>query len=181
MHAHLVEVFARLDRAREDLRAAVDLVPRELRSRRPAADRWSVAEVIEHLSLAERRFCDRLRTAISEAQASGLGEESEPRSPLPERVAVLLADRVNRRMAPDFIQPKGEMDDAQAWAALEQARNDFRAMLAAADGLALGKVTSDHPVMGTLNAYQWVELVAGHEARHTEQVREVASHLARTS
>lgn len=181
MHPHLIEVFARLDRARDDLRAAVELVPRELRRRRPAADRWSVTEVVEHLSLAERRFCDRLRTAISEAQASGLGAETEPRSPLPDRVATLLADRVNRRMAPEFIQPKGELDDAQAWAALEQVRSEFRAMLAAVDGLALGKVTSDHPVMGTLNAYQWVELVAGHEARHTEQVREVASHLARAN
>jgi hypothetical protein len=71
------------------------------------------------------------------------------------------------------------MDDGQAWALLEQARREFCEMLAAVDGLALGTVTSDHPLMGTLTVYQWVELVAGHEARHTEQIREVASHFAR--
>jgi uncharacterized damage-inducible protein DinB len=181
MHPHLVEVFARLDRAHQDLCAAVELVPRELRGQRPAADRWSVAEIVEHLALAEQRFCDRLRNALAEAKAAGLGAETQPREPLPERVVTLLIDRENRRMAPDFIQPKGEMDGAQALAALERAREEFRTTLTAADGLALSTVTSEHPVMGRLSAYQWVELVAGHEARHAEQVREVASHIAHAS
>jgi hypothetical protein len=30
-----------------------------------------------------------------------------------------------------------------------------------------------HPLFGTLDLYQWVLLVAGHTARHTQQIEEV--------
>jgi hypothetical protein len=30
-----------------------------------------------------------------------------------------------------------------------------------------------HPVMGLLDAYQWVLLVSAHAARHTKQIEEV--------
>jgi len=32
-----------------------------------------------------------------------------------------------------------------------------------------------HPFFGTLTIYQWIELMAAHEGRHTEQIREIAA------
>src|SRR6476659_6636123 len=49
MHPAISEVLAGLDRSREQLRAAVDAVPEQLRDGRPASDRWSVAHILEHL------------------------------------------------------------------------------------------------------------------------------------
>jgi hypothetical protein len=31
-----------------------------------------------------------------------------------------------------------------------------------------------HPVFGPMNLHGWIEFVAGHEARHAAQIREVA-------
>jgi hypothetical protein len=69
------------------------------------------------------------------------------------------------------------VDEAAAWAALEHARQKFRAAVSAADGLALGTVTAAHRRWGALTIYQWVEVLATHEARHAEQIAEVAAHF----
>jgi hypothetical protein len=42
----------------------------------------------------------------------------------------------------------------------------------------LGELTQKHPVLGTLNLYQWVLFVAAHEARHTAQIREIVQAVA---
>lgn len=40
-------------------------------------------------------------------------------------------------------------------------------------GLALNRVTYPHQVFGELNAYQWLELMSGHERRHAAQIDEL--------
>jgi hypothetical protein len=66
---------------------------------------------------------------------------------------------------------------ATGWAALENGHDALRAMVVAADGLALSQVTLDHPFFGTMTVYQWIELMAAHEGRHTEQIKEIAQAL----
>ena len=80
-----------------------------------------------------------------------------------------MGDRVNKRQAPETAQPTGTVDVAAGWAALESNHATLRAALSTCDGLALSQVTLDHPFFGTMTVYQWVELMAAHEGRHTEQ------------
>ncbi len=178
MHPHTSAVFARLDAARAALRDAVEAVPRPLRQQRPAPDRWSVNEVLEHLSLVEGLFAGRIAAAIGAAQAAGLPSERGPRASLPQHIEAILVDRGNARTAPPPAQPAGGMDDAAALAAVERSRAAMREVVAGADGLALSTVRVDHPAFGTLSVYEWVELIAGHEVRHAEQIREIAATLA---
>ena len=89
----------------------------------------------------------------------------------------MLADRANRRSAPDAVHPKAGLDEAAAWAAVERARSLTRDTVIAADGLALSQVTHNHPVFGTLNMYQLVELIANHEVRHSKQIAGIAEQL----
>ena len=177
MHTHLTEVLARLDKARGTLRGAIDAVPPALHHQRPAADRWSAAEVLEHLTLVERIFGRRIVKALDAAR-SGLSPEAHPRAPLPDAVEQRMIDRVNKRQAPDPAQPTGTVDVANGWAALESNHSALRAALSGCDGLALSQVTLDHPFFGTMNVYQWIELIAAHEGRHTEQIKEIAAALA---
>ena len=177
MHPHLAEVFAMIERSTDALRDAIETVPRELRRQRPAPERWSVAEIIEHLALVETIFTKRLSAPIAAARAAGVGPETGERAPLPEPTAAAMANRAVTRTAPDPMQPTGQMDDAEALAAFERAQQGFRDLLSSADGLALSTVTFDHAFFGTLNLYQWTELMAGHELRHAEQIREIAAQL----
>jgi uncharacterized damage-inducible protein DinB len=181
MHPHLHHVFSRLDASRAALGAAVDSIPTPLRQQRPEPERWSVAEVLEHLSMVERIFTGRIADAISAARAGELPDERGARSPLPDAIEVRMADRVNRRTAPDAARPTGTLDSGAAWTAVESGHRRLRALVGEADGLALGQVTLEHPFFGTMTVYQFVELIAAHEARHTEQIKDIARALAGSS
>jgi hypothetical protein len=178
MHTHLTDVLSRLDRARATLRGAVDAIPPARQRQRPAPDRWSAAEVLEHLMLVEGLFGGRIIKAVDDARTSGLASESHPRTPLPDPIEQRMADRVNKRQAPETAHPTGNLDVATGWAAIERNDAALRAALAGCDGLALSQVTLDHAFFGTMTVYQWVELMAAHEGRHTEQIREIAAALS---
>jgi len=177
MHAHLEDVFTRLDRSRVALRAAIDAVPVSVRRNRPAPDRWSTAEVVEHLSMVERLFTDRIANAL-QPRIPDLDRETADRVKLPDALEARMADRVNRRQAPDTAQPTGEIACDEAWMRLEDGHARLRTIIGAADGLALGEVMLEHRFFGSLTIYQWVELMAAHEGRHTEQIQEIANVLA---
>jgi len=180
MHPHLTQVFSRLDQARASLRASVDAIPVPLQQERPAPERWSAAEVLEHLSLVERLFTGRIADAIDAARSAGLSPEAAGRAPLPEVIETRMADRVNTRNAPDPVKPTGTLDVPAAWAAVENGHQRLRTIVGGADGLALSQVTLDHPFFGTMTVYQWVELIAAHEGRHTEQIKEIGAAFSTT-
>ncbi|HEY1306964.1 MAG TPA: DinB family protein [Vicinamibacterales bacterium] len=177
MHPHLEQVFARLDRSRAALRAAVETVPAGARATRPAAERWSAAEVVEHLSMVERIFGERIVNALR-ARVPELAPETAERTSLPDPIEARMADRVNKRNAPDTARPTGTLAWNDALAIVEQGHARLRSFVSGADGLALSQVTLDHAFFGTLTVYQWIELIAAHEARHTDQIKEIAVALA---
>ena len=176
MHPRTHEILDCLDAELAGLRAAVDIVPPERRSKRPAPDRWSVAEVLEHLAMVERVVMKSCSRQLAAARDAGLPQETETTSIRqalpPERVA----NRERRVTAPDMLHPKG-LDAAAAWAELENTRRQFRDFVTSCDGLALGQVSFAHPSLGTLNLYQWLLFAAGHHARHADQIREIARQL----
>jgi hypothetical protein len=176
MHPRIEELLAYLEVRRTALREAVDAVPVARRGERPEPGRWSVAEVLEHLALVEGRFKTVLAGTLADAKARGLAAERDT-SPIvgTYNVAPML-DRSSKREAPDVVLPTGA-DWQTAWTMLEDTRRSFLDVFLAGDGLALGDVVYTHPRLGSQNLYQWGVLMGGHEARHTEQVHEIAASL----
>src|SRR5258708_22152474 len=177
MNPRLEEVLNYLDTERRALRDAIELVPAELRDQQPGPDRWSVAEVLQHLVIIEKRIGLGMAKWVADAKASGVGPEVETSSVLNSLDLALIADRSRRRNAPEEVRPNGDLDAASAWTALEQTRAALRAAVLPADGLALSDVVKPHLVLGPINIYQWLLFVGSHEARHTAQVREIAAEL----
>ncbi len=163
------KIFESLDTHRADLRKAVGEVPPELRTRRPAPERWSVIELLEHTALVERRLTYLFKQWVAEAREQGLPPEDPALRPV-NLEAVL--NRAYLVAASDSVQPKGHLDEAAAWTALEEARKDLKETVLSLQDLPLGGVVRPHPALGPLNFYQWVEFVGWHEARHTAQIRE---------
>lgn len=175
-HPRVQELLDELTHRRAELREAVDTIAPELRDRRPAPDRWSVAEVLEHLAIVETRVVDRLAAKLAEARAAGIHAETDTTPVMPTVDMARLLDRSRAVTAPEVLHPRGLTADA-AWAALEQSRHRFRQTLDSGDGLALGTLTMQHPALGQLTLYQWIGSMAGHEARHAAQIREIGAAL----
>lgn len=175
MHPRIQEVLEYLDTTRFDLSKAVSEVAAARREERPGPDRWSVAEVIEHLNIIEGRVDQMLTARIAAARAAGLGPEIDTGSVLDSINRERVTDRSKPVTAPDMLRPQTAADAISIWSALEQARSNLRATVIANDGLALSEITHEHPALGLINLYQWLVFVGSHEARHTAQIREIAS------
>jgi hypothetical protein len=181
MHPRTEELLRHLDLQHERLRAAVDSVPRERRETKPSPDRWSVAEVIEHLSIVEKRIERVFTTRLNDARAKGLSAERD-QSPVVGTIDMdRVLDRTRRITASDAALPTGTLDADAAWQELERARDALCAAVRESDGLALAEVVQPHPILGPINLYQWIAFVGGHEARHAAQVLELRDLLRETA
>src|SRR5438105_4800858 len=109
MNPRLEEVLNYLDTERLALRKAVELVPTELRDQQPGADRWSVAQVLQHLVIIEKRIGIGMTKWVADAKAAGIGPEGETSSVLNSLDLALIADRTRRRTAPEEVRPNGEL------------------------------------------------------------------------
>jgi DinB superfamily len=176
MHRRTLEILECLDAELASLRAAVDAIPEGRRNERPAPDRWSVAEVLEHLAVVEQAMLKVCSRQFAKAREAGLPEEIETTSVLDTMPVSHVANRERTIKSPDMLVPKGMSAD-MAWSELENTRIRFREFVRSCDGLALGRVSFPHPSFGDLNLYQWLLFAAGHHARHAAQVREIATQL----
>jgi DinB superfamily len=174
--ATLDELLRHLDDNRRVLRAAVDIVPIPDRERRPSPDRWSVAEVVEHLAIVEGRVTARLTEALEAAPPAAL-PAGHVLPPVDRSFLDRVGDRTNRFKTGAPSEPRGAMDAEAAWAAAASSREAFRRLLERADGLDVGGIVLPHPAFGPLTFYQWAVFLSGHDARHAEQIREIAALL----
>jgi DinB superfamily len=176
MQPRTQEVLDLLDTHRATLADAVRAVPEPLRGRRPAPERWSVAEILEHLGIVEGNITQLLRARIDAGQAEGLGPERDTSEAVSKALVDRVLDRSARITTSARSQPTGNMDADAAWDVLVERRRDLEALVRSADGLALGQIIAPHPVFGPLDVYQWLAFVGAHEGRHAQQIREAAEY-----
>jgi hypothetical protein len=159
----------RIDRSRTALFAELEGLTPEQAAWKPAPDRWSVAECMEHIVLAEGAITGVLETLAPPAVG---GEEGERVTD--DWLMSFATDRSKTFEAPGAIQPAGRfatLDEARA--AFDQGRTRVRGLIAEA-GDDLRARGAYHPALERyLDGLQWALLVTGHVERHTLQIREV--------
>src|SRR5262245_16354248 len=107
MHPRTAELLRYLDHQREALRAAVERVPAGQREKSPEPGRWSVAEILEHLSRVEASITRLFTVRLAEARERGLGAEMETTPVLPTLDLARLVDRSYGVTASEAVQPQG--------------------------------------------------------------------------
>lgn len=179
LHPRIAELIDYITRQRREVHDAVASVPKELRDRKSAPDRWSVAEVIEHLSMFERRVAGLLAKQVTAARASGVGADPDTSSVVATYAnPTALANRGTRLVSPPIVQPTGTLDSSAGTQALIESRAAMISSLQNANGVNLESLTQSHPVFGTLNMYHWVVALGLHDQRHAAQIREIGQSLA---
>jgi len=173
MHPRLAELVDYATAQRTALVAAVSTVPEPLRDARMHTGAWSIAEVLEHLHRVESGIARLLVRTIERRQQAGIPEERDTGSLLNSLDAYDLTRRDRRLVAPDPVAPRGGYSAAQGLAALALSREALLAAIRSGDGLALGGLTFPHPLLGSLDMYQWILFVGQHEARHAAQIAEL--------
>jgi len=131
---------------------------------------WSVAEIVEHLSIAEpgiTRAIEKLLTPRSDNE----GEQGEPEIFAPfslDEQAELARGKIE---APEFLRPTG-LTLSEGLARLTESRSaltDLRPRFESADY----SRRLPHPAFGPLNAAQWLAFIGMHEERHLRQIERI--------
>jgi hypothetical protein len=76
---------------------------------------------------------------------------------------------------PALVGQKEEM-----LAQLREVRGRTLAFVEETRGRDLTKFHMPHPFLGTLNTYEWFQLIASHEVRHTKQMKEICAALQKS-
>ncbi len=177
LHPILDALVRELEHERRLLLEAAERVPAAHRDASPAPGRWSGAQVLAHLAKVEessgRLFsvhAKRLREAGAPAEADTDADaiiEGFTRFPLHTRVTAVEA--------PEMVLPDADVTFAGALEALTASRARLLQAIAKANGLALGSVSAPHPRLGPLTMYEWLLMIARHEARHVGQLDDLAT------
>jgi hypothetical protein len=139
---------------------------------KPAPDRWSVGEVVQHLALAEPFIFGMQQKLVAAPPASP--EQVAATKGKDEMIRKGVPDRTRKAQAPEPIQP-GSTAGAEGQAetlATFQARRAETIEYASTTSDDLRSRVSESP-LGPLDAYQWLLFVAAHSERHLGQIKEV--------
>lgn len=177
MQRRISELVEFADAARAALLDAAAKVPADHFAERPVPERWSAAELIEHLARVESGCARVIAKRAASARASGVAVEQEEGSMLGALEGRRVTDRSHKLVAPELVAPVGGFTREAALDALAKSRAEFKRAIADADGLALGEVRHTHVVLGELDLYQWILFVGQHEQRHLPQLEEITAQL----
>jgi hypothetical protein len=134
-----------------------------------APDRWSVAEVTEHIAAAE----DLLRGMIVDKVMVTPAQPEGPNSKaIDDAVLSMAPDRSHKLQAPEPLKPTNRFGSPQgSLKHFTESRQQTVDFLNQHDDLR--KHSMEGPMGHQLDAYQWILLIAGHSERHTKQINEV--------
>jgi hypothetical protein len=168
----VAEIYAHVEAARTSLYQKVQGLSAAQAGFKNGADRWSIAEILEHLNKAEKRTVKRVGDAMAEAEIDGKLQA------LPGRFEPFSMDYVERSRqekykAPEFLVPAGGIGLADLLLRLRASRAELLSLRPRLEAHDVSRVCFPHPVFGPLNLYQWLALVAFHEGRHLEQIESV--------
>jgi len=164
------QLLTALESGSRALMDALSGISEEAARRSPGDGSWSVLECVEHLGVTE----DYLFSLILNAQALAAAVVNSARE-----AAILQRgpDRTRRVQAPDAARPTGRFitlaDAAQHFAAsrartvefVRRCTGDLRAQ------------SMKHPVLGEVNCYENLLLMAIHPQRHAKQIEEIKAAL----
>lgn len=134
-----------------------------------APDRWSIAEVTEHIAAAEDMLMGMVKEKVMVAPARPAGEDV---AGIDAMVLTAIPDRSHKAQAPEPLKPTNRFGSPEgSLKHFTESRDATEAFLKNTNDLRGHAI--DSPMGKKLDAYEWILFVAGHSERHTKQINEV--------
>lgn len=133
-----------------------------------APERWSIAQVVEHIAAAE----DMLRGMTIEKIMVAPAAPDRDVKHIDEMVVTMVTDRSHKADAPEPLRPVNRFGSpADALKHFVDSRMQTEDFLKKTPDLRAH--AADSPLGQKLDAYEWVLFIAAHSERHTKQINEV--------
>lgn len=166
--AERTEVIELLLKSEQEMLQTIDGLTDQQWTFKPAPERWSVGEVVEHIVLADALLFD---TAVK-ALDGRLDEGWNATLAKTDILRKALPNRSRRVDAPAAIKPQQAMTRGALVSRFKEQRAKALAFARETDQ-PLKAHTAPNPFFGSLNAHQWLLYIPLHHVRHNEQIAEV--------
>ena len=137
---------------------------------KPGPDRWSVGEVVEHLTLSESFIFGMQQKMMAGPAATP--EQLKGAEGRDEAVLKMVPDRTQKAVAPEPIQPTKRLGTRAEVVAMYTERRGKTIEYAGKTQDDLRAKAAPSP-LGPLDGYQWLLFIGAHTERHLAQIREV--------
>jgi len=135
---------------------------------KPAPDRWSIAECMEHIAAAEDFIRDNIANGVMKAPAAPGRDVVAIDAAIIENVPA----RKNKVQAPEAIKPTNRFGSPEGSIKhFVESRAITEEFLKTTPGLR--DHAADSPAGTKWDAYEFILLIAAHSERHTNQIKEV--------
>jgi hypothetical protein len=170
------------------LHALTDTMDDALWRAKPADNKWSVAECVQHLNMTSRAYIPAIPDALRAGRERGLKSPAgSNRLDIIGRIMIRLLEPPAKRLrvtTTDAFVPQSIEPRSKAVAEYEELQRKLIGFLADADGLALSKIKLASPFNARLryNVYSTYRVIAAHQRRHlwqAEQARDAVRAAAR--
>jgi hypothetical protein len=136
---------------------------------KPGPDRWSVAEVAEHIAATEDFLRDMIRDKVMKAPPRTAADDVKA---IDDLVLRSIPDRTTKRQTYDALRPTNRYGSPKA--SLKHFKNSrSRTIDFLKETVDLRQHAIDSPLGKQLDGYEWVLFIAAHSERHTSQINEV--------
>lgn len=136
---------------------------------KPAPDRWSVAECVEHTALAEDFIFGLVTEKVMTAPPGGADRDY---AKIDAGVLAMIPDRSHKARAPEPLVPTGRWTPQEALDHFLKSRAKTIEFMKTTPDLR-AHVTDQNPLGTPMDAYEFLLLISAHSERHTKQILEV--------
>lgn len=156
-----------LEQSRSYLQGATARLSKKQWSFKAAPDRWSPAEIVEHLALSEDFLMNLIQERVMKAPAS-----NDPRDlrAMDDKILGVVADRTFSAKAPEQVMPTGRFKTPEA-AMQHFLASRAKTLAFLTNTPDLRAHVGDSP-LGKADGYQWLLFISAHTERHTKQLLE---------
>lgn len=155
-----------LESRKEMFLAAVADLSQEQWRFKPDSERWSTAEIAEHLAAVETLVMMMIPRALTSEPITATLESNDL------ALQTRVAGRRNKVQAAERVRPTGRCQEVELIAAFCAAREKTIAYARATQD-DLRHHVGPHPTLGVLDGYQWLLFLSAHTERHIAQIREL--------
>lgn len=164
----IADILAANEQAQARFIVAVSNLTETQANFRPDENQWTIAEIVEHISIVNDGFLRLMYKLLKEA-------ESAPKSPKADlSLGHTTLDENGQQpppfQAPDRVRPQGGVRIEDSLSKMRDSLAGFAEIRPRLEAVDLSEQMFPHPALGPLSAYQWMVLLGEHEDRHRGQI-----------
>lgn len=169
-------MYAAEEKVRAKLIAAVGALAGEKADALPEGEKWSVAQVVEHVAMVDEgggKICARL---LSKAGKDGGTSDGTARISA-GFIEKAMASAQAKLEAPDMVQPRSGRSITESLAVMAANKERFAELKDTFETVDDSGPKFPHPYFGEMTATEWFAVKIAHEARHTRQIMGILDKL----